>query len=274
MVQTREFKDIPVSSIVITKLQIRKFYNRERMRELTKSIREEGIMQGVVVRPFKNNKFELVFGSRRLKAARKIKQQNITALITNKIDDKDAIVMALNENLHRQDLEPFEEAKAILRLMKEFNMGVNDIARKIGRNHSFIKSRLKLLKMPKEIQKLIAEKTLPSGHVNLLANLSVSDQRQLAQEATKHNLSKRELQVHIQDITGAILNPRMKKEMAKWTPERLQLRVKDFTRFLKSIKPIVLEMGPMDILNVRLALEKLVEESDLLVKELKRFAKV
>lgn len=271
--ETRELQEIPVSSVVVTRLQIRKFYDRRKMRELTRSIREEGVMQGIVVRPYGRNKFELVFGSRRLKAARRAKRKTITALIRNNIDDKNVIVIALNENLQRQDLEPFEEALAILRLMKDFKMGVQEVAGKIGRNESFIKRRLKLLKMPKEIQKLVAEKRLSIGHVDMLTSLPVSEQRQVAQEAITSKLSRRELQIHVQDVTGSL--PRVKREMAQWTPEKIQLRIKDFRRFVRSVKPLILEeIKPLDVLNIRVALRDLAEELGSTVEEIKKIVKV
>jgi len=267
--EIQSYREIPVSSVSITKLQIRSSFDKKKMRELIKSVREEGVMQGILVRPYRKNRFELIFGSRRLRAARKAKKRTILAIITNNLSDRDAILMELNENLHRQDLDPFEEARAILRLIKVFHMGIQEVAGKIGKNGHFIKRRLKLLKMPKDVQELVARKKLPVGHVDMLAALPVSSQQEVAIEASRHKFTRRDLQVHIQDALETL--PRIKKEVADWNPEKIQLRIKDFTRFLKAIKPIILEMGPVDILNIRVILEKLSKESAAIAEEFKKF---
>lgn len=276
-IQPYVLRDIPVSSIIITKLQVRSSYDKDKMRELTRSIRETGVMQGIVVRPYRRDRFELVFGSRRLKSARKAGERTIPCLVKENINDRDVIVLALNENLHRQDLEPFEEARAFLRLMKDFKMSIREITDKIGRDASFVRRRLKLLKMPKEVQQLIAEKKLPVRHVDLLSSLSVGEQRQVALNASTHKLAHRDLQVHIQEMaesTPKIRTARKKGITGEWDSEKLKLRIKDFTRFIKNVRPIILEMGPVEIHTVRLALEGLSKEADSAIEEFRSFSKV
>ncbi len=267
--EVQSYGEVPVSSVSITKLQIRSSYGKREMRELIRSVREEGVIQGIVVRPYKRNRHELIFGSRRLRAARKAGRKTILAIVVNNLSDKNAILLALHENLHRQDLDPFEEARAILRLMRVFHMSIQDIARKIGRGEYFIKRRLKLLKMPKEVQELVAQKKLPVNSVDLLAGLPVSQQQGVAEQALRHKLSHRDLQIHIQDALGATPRIMRKKDIADWSPEKIQLRIKDFTRFLKATKPVVLDMGPIDILNIRVMLEQLSKESTAIAKEYK-----
>ncbi len=268
--KVQSYSEIPVSSVSVTKLQIRSSYDKRKMRELVRSVREAGVIQGIVVRPYKRNRHELILGARRLRAARKAGRKTILAVVVNDLSDKDAILLALHENLHRQDLDPFEEARAILRLMRVFNMSIQDIARKIGRNDHFIKKRLKLLKMPKEVQELVARKKLPVNDVDILASLPISQQQEVAEQAVRHKLSHRDLQVHIQDSLGTSPRTRRKMNIADWSPEKIQLRIKDFMRFLKATQPIILEMGPVDILNIRVMLEKLSEESAAIAKDYKR----
>lgn len=279
-IRSAEFREIPVSSIVVTKLQIRKFYDKDKMRELVRSIRIGGVMQGIVVRPYRGNRFELVFGSRRLKGAKRSGEKTIPALIRSNLEDKDVIIMALSENLQRQDLEPFEEAKAILRLLKEYKMPIQEVALKIGRHSGFIKKRLKLLKMPKEVQQLVADGKIPVGHVDMLASFSISEQRKMAQDASTQGLSQREFQVHIEESQpGSPTSVRKARKRGKnsetgWNSEKLKLRIKDFTRFIKSVRPIILDMGPIEIHNIRLALEGLSKEATSAVEEFKSFSKV
>lgn len=269
--KVRSYEEIPISSVSVTKLQIRSFYDKQKMRELIRSVRQEGVMQGIIVRPYKRGRYELVFGSRRLRAVRRTGRKTVPAIVVDNLSDKDAILMALQENLHRQDLDPFEEARAILRLMRVSHMNIEEIARGIGRNNHFICKRLKLLKMPKEVQELVAKKKLPVNHVDLLASLPVSQQREVAEQSLKHGLSHRDLQVHIQDALGVAPRIKSRKSISDWSPEKIQLRIRDFARFLKATKPIVLEMGTIDILNIRVALEKLEEDVRVAAKEYKRF---
>ena len=154
MTKQPRIEEISRDSIVITDLNIRKFYNDDTLEELSRSFSEVGNLYPILVRPGNNGKYELIAGSRRLKAAEKSDLSHVPVCVISDIDDKGIIELALSENLQREDLTPFEEAEAIMRLMKDFNMGAGEIAKRIGRNIGFVRNRIKLLSLPEELQEM------------------------------------------------------------------------------------------------------------------------
>lgn len=260
-------QEVPINSIVMGDLQVRKYYDKEALTELANSLSEQGTLQPLLVRP-KGKKFELVVGSRRLKAAQQLKAKVIPACILKDLQDKNMLELALTENLQRQDLTPFEEAWAILKLVKDFKMGIQEVARRIGRHESFVRKRIKLLSVPLDLQKMVAKKQLPLTHVESIAKVtSEEEQKRIAKEITHHHLSHSDVVTYLQEEHGTKM--RARRDKATLTGKRVQLKINGFTRFIQSVTPLVVKMAGGEVINVRAALEQLIREAQKAVKELK-----
>jgi|GEM_PF-6629460 ParB family chromosome partitioning protein len=260
---SNRFQEIPISSIVEMDFQVRKHYDPDKLVELDQSMTEQGLLQPVVVQPM-GPKFQLIIGSRRLKVAKKRKDKTIPACIVGKVEDKEAITMALVENLQRQNLTPFEDAWAFLKLIKDYGMSIQDVAKKIGCHQSMVQRRIKLLSVPTELQDMIAKGQLPLSHVDQIASVvSTDEQKRLAKEVTRHRLSARELVTHIHAELGRKQKSRIDKSL---TGKRIELRIKGFARFLGGMTPSVIKMGGAEIENIKLALQHLIAEARKSVK--------
>lgn len=245
--------------IIISDLNVRKFYNNDTLEELSKSFSEIGTLHPVIVRPNGDDKYELIAGSRRLKAAERLGLSHVPACVISNIDDKGALEIALSENLQRDDLNPFEEAEAIMRLMKEFGMGVREIAKRIGKKSGFVRNRIKLLSLPEELQSMVSESKLSLQHVESLANIiSPEEQKKFAQLAINNALSQQELTALIEEELGK--KARERNDLSRVTGKKLCLKIKNFTKFLKGITSHVLVMGEAEKLNVSVSLGELNQE--------------
>ena len=148
-------------------------YRPEAITELVGSLKEEGVLQPIIVRRLaKNRSYGLIAGSRRFRAAKKNGMKKIPAVIIIDVDDCAALVIALTENLQRENLTPFEEGAVILRLMNEFHLTVENVAKRIGRNPNFVHQRLMLLRLPEAVQELVSAKKISLAQLALLQKLS------------------------------------------------------------------------------------------------------
>lgn len=181
---------IPVKLIADNPYQPRKVSGRE-VRELAASIKEHGLLQPVVVRR-KGTSFQLVAGSRRLKAAREAGLKEVPALIRD-ADDRHMLALALVENLQREDLNPIERALAYRQLSRDFSMTQDEIARLVGRDRSTVANTLRLLGLPRKARLLLEEGKITEGHARaLLQASSVSLAEKLCEKIVKQGLSVRE----------------------------------------------------------------------------------
>ncbi|MFH1729684.1 MAG: ParB/RepB/Spo0J family partition protein [Pseudomonadota bacterium] len=181
----------PVLSLIPNKNQPRKDFNENSLNELADSIREKGLLQPILVRPAKD-KLEIIAGERRWRAA-KIAGIDQVPVIIRKIDDKNTLQIALIENIQREDLNPIEEAKAYLTLQNLYNITHEQISKKIGKQRVTVTNRLRLLKLPQEIQDLLLNNAISEGHARAcLALTTYSEQRQVCDQIIKKSLSVRQ----------------------------------------------------------------------------------
>lgn len=192
-------KKIPMGKIVTNPYQPRKKMDQEKMKELVQSIKEHGLIQPVVVRK-KGEKFELVAGERRFRAALASRLKEIPAIVL-KVEDGQMLEIALIENLQREDLNCLEEAEAYKTLIEKFGLTQEKIAEKIGKSRPVIANTLRLLNLPEEIKEMLQEKVVSPGHARLLLSLEEkSVQLKLAGEVKDKKLSVRELENMIAQI--------------------------------------------------------------------------
>src|SRR6185295_4285613 len=134
---------------------------------LADSIREVGVLQPVLVRPVGDDEYELVAGERRWRAARRVGLQTIPAIV-RETDDAEALEHALVENLHRDDLNPLEEAAAYQQLIEDFGLTNEELATRMGKSRAAISNTLRLFQLPAGIQRLVADNQLSAGHARAL----------------------------------------------------------------------------------------------------------
>jgi|TARA_B100002052_G_scaffold116659_1_gene107338 ParB family chromosome partitioning protein len=163
---------ISISSIIKNKFQPRRNFEKEALEELTKSIKERGIIQPIIVRKSQqeNGKFEIVAGERRWQAAQNAGLHEVP-IVEIDIDDLKSLEFAIVENVQRSDLNPIEEAMGYQRLIDEFNYDQEKVSKFIGKSRSHIANFLRLLSLPIETQKLIEKKQLTLGHAKILVGM-------------------------------------------------------------------------------------------------------
>lgn len=170
---------IPQEQIVPNPNQPRKRFDYDELEGLAQSIRQNGILQPITVRQTDDGKFELVSGERRLRAARLVGLTKIPSIVTE-VDNKKSAVFSLIENLQRQDLDFFEEAEAIDRLISDYGMSRDELSRKLGKAQSTLSNKLRLLKLPEEMRYQLSRAGLTERHARALLQLEDDARRERA----------------------------------------------------------------------------------------------
>jgi len=186
-----ETNKISISDIRRNKFQPRKYFDKENLEELTSSIKEQGIIQPLIVRPDKqaDKKFELVAGERRLLAAQRAGLHEVPVVVLN-IDDVKSLEFAIVENVQRQDLNSVEEAQGYQRLIDEFNYNQDKLSKFIGKSRSYIANSLRLLSLSSEILSMIENGKLTAGHARNLIGLN--NAMEIAKKIDQNKLSVRQ----------------------------------------------------------------------------------
>ena len=191
--------DNPVKLIELNKLfsgktQPRKSFNDQSLESLSESIRSNGIMQPIVVRKTEfENKYEIIAGERRWRAAG-IANLKKVPVIVRKVDDKKSLVLSLIENIQREDLNAVEEAQAINKLISSYNLSHQQASTSLGKSRSAITNALRLLTLDKKIHDYIVNKSLEMGHARALIGYDKDKQIKLANKIIAENLSVREVE--------------------------------------------------------------------------------
>jgi ParB family chromosome partitioning protein len=235
--------ELPLASISPNRFQPRGHFDEEALSQLADSIREVGVLQPVLVRPAGDGQYELIAGERRWRAARRVGLQTIPALVRDS-DDAAALEQALVENLHRDSLNPLEEAAAYQQLIEDFGLTHDEVAARVGRSRVTVTNTLRLLQLPPAIQKSVQDGKLSMGHARaLLGSPDRAFQEQLAKQIVADDLSVRAteeaVRAHQGDgapdhaDNGAVLNPAGRKlrppglvELEELLGDLLETRVK------------------------------------------------
>ncbi|HEX4916923.1 MAG TPA: ParB/RepB/Spo0J family partition protein [Limnobacter sp.] len=192
-----------VMTISVSKLQAGKYQPRTRMdesalMELAESIKSQGIMQPILVRPVGSGKYEIIAGERRFRASKLAGLEEVPVLV-RAVPDESALAMALIENIQREDLNPLEEAIGVQRLIREFNLTHEDAARAIGRSRSATSNMLRLLNLADPVQTMLLAGDIEMGHARALLALSAAEQIACANEVVNKRLSVRETEKLVND---------------------------------------------------------------------------
>lgn len=191
---------LPIDRIDPNPFQPRTSFQAEKLEELAASIRVHGIIQPLVVRPHGDH-YQLVAGERRWRAAKLAGLTEVPAIVQSVPDDQ-LLEITLVENIQREDLNPIEIAQAFDRLAHELKLGHDEIARRTGKDRSTITNMLRLLKLPGDIQQLVAERRLSMGHARAILGLPTEElQRQVAEKTSSQGLSVRQVERLVQRMT-------------------------------------------------------------------------
>lgn len=189
-----QLMEIPVSAVIANAQQPRSRFDEEALVSLTDSVRELGVLQPVLVRPVDGGRYELIAGERRWRAARRAGLATIPAVVRS-VDQQASLEQAVVENLHREDLNAMEEAAAYQRLIEEFGLKQEQVARRVGKSRSAIANTLRLFQLPASVQRRVADGDLAAGHARAL--LTIPDrarQEELATRISEEGLSVRQVE--------------------------------------------------------------------------------
>ena len=185
------------------KYQPRSHMDETALNELADSIREQGLMQPIIVRSIGNERYEIIAGERRYRAAGIAGLTEVPVLI-KEVDDKNALSLALIENIQREDLNAIEEAQGLQRLIREFDYTHETCAQAIGRSRSAVSNLLRLLNLAQPVQTMLLAGDVEMGHARALLSLDSAQQVMLAQEIANKRLSVREAEKRVQQIQTQI----------------------------------------------------------------------
>ena len=185
-------QDVPVERIEPGRYQPRSVMDPERLEELAESIKAQGLVQPVVIRPLaREGHYELIAGERRWRATQLAGLKTIPAIV-RQIEDESALALALIENIQREDLNPLEEALAIKRLIDEFELTHAEAAHAVGRSRAAVSNLLRLLELDGGVRQLIEKHQIDMGHARALLTLESKDQVRVAHEIVAKGLSVRQ----------------------------------------------------------------------------------
>jgi ParB family chromosome partitioning protein len=204
------------------KFQPRKDMHQESLDELADSIRAQGVVQPIVVRPVGENRYEIIAGERRWRAAQLAELKEVPVVV-RKIDDRAAIAMSLIENIQREDLNPLEEANALQRLIQEFEMTHQQAADAVGRSRASVSNLLRLLDLGDIATDLAQRGKLEMGHARALLALSDQRQAEAAQQVVKQGLSVRATERLVQKLQAETSSTTKKPVSRRRDPNLLRL---------------------------------------------------
>lgn len=190
-VRDGKLRNLPVEFLQRGKYQPRRDMSPEALEELANSIRSQGVMQPIVVRPVGDNRFEIIAGERRWRATQQAGLDTIPAIIRD-VPDEAAIAMALIENIQREDLNPIEEAQALLRLQKEFELTQAEVAEAVGKSRTTVTNLLRLNNLESEVRRMVEHGDLEMGHAKALLGLQGNDQSTVARVVVGKGMTVRQ----------------------------------------------------------------------------------
>jgi ParB family transcriptional regulator, chromosome partitioning protein len=192
---------LPVDFLVANRANPRREFDADQLEDLTNSIREKGVMQPLLVRPTDDpNLFEIIAGERRWRASQRAGLREVPVLVRD-VDDKEALELAIIENVQRVDLNPLEEAMGYGQLIEQFDYTQNDLAQVIGKSRSHVANTLRLLKLPQDVRDMVSRGELTAGHARTL--ITSDDPAGLARRIVGGGLSVREAEALSQTTSTA-----------------------------------------------------------------------
>ena len=253
-VQSDTPRELAVDQLQPGKYQPRTRMDQDALKELAESIKTQGVIQPILVRPVADGKYEIIAGERRWRAARMAGLQAVPVVIRD-IPDNQALAVALIENIQREDLNPLEQAIGIQRLINEFGLTHQSAAESLGRSRTAVTNLLRLLELAPPVRDLLAEGKLDMGHARALLALPAIRQVELANEIAAKGLTVREVEKRVSELVSRP-KPRMprtvdrdvarlQEELAQKLGTPVQIKQKS-----KGRGALIVEYGSLDQLDV------------------------
>lgn len=199
-----EYLEIPIEKIATNPQQPRHDFDDKELSELAESIKKHGIIQPLVVTKIAPEQYELIAGERRLKASKVAGLKMIPVIVREEAGEREKLELALVENIQRHDLNVVEEARAYKKLIEEFDLTQEEVADKVGKSRSAVANKVRLLALPIEIQRALAEGKISEGHArSILAIENPEKQRALFELILKDNLTVRQVEEKVKEVTVA-----------------------------------------------------------------------
>ena len=239
---SEQISGIRISLIEPNKEQPREYFDQEKLEALAENIREHGVLQPILVRPLGSGSYQIVAGERRWRAARMAGLTEIPAYVRELSDEKTAQI-ALIENVQREDLSPIEEAQAYRKLMDTYGMTQEQVAKAVGKSRPAIANSLRLLGLPKDVQKMVDSGSLSAGHAKALAGITDNSVMIVtAEECVRNGWSVRQLEKEAREANERISDSKKidrKHSVRKQRPflKEFEVSVKDHSSVSASAKP-------------------------------------
>lgn len=228
----RQLTELSVSLIVPNPNQPRKTFDDESIAELAQSIKQVGLIQPLVVRK-NGDTFELIAGERRLRAVRSLGMEKVPCILDNDMQDDESALMAVIENLQREDLNFFEEAECYKALIEGLSLTQEELALRLGKSQSFIANKLRVLKISPEIREVINSYNLSERHARAVLKLNFdADRLEIIKKAGEENLSVKEVEMLVEKRLNTLYDS--KKAGAKPRPVIVRM-VKDYRLFMNTL---------------------------------------
>ena len=231
----RSVKEIEVSKIKPGRFQPRSNFDKDKLGELTESIKKQGVLSPILVRELGLNEFEVIAGERRLRSSKMAGLKTIPCLVDQK-KDEDALISALIENLQREDLNPVEEAKGLDRLKREFGLTQDEVASSTGKARSTIANSLRILSLPTLVLDMLSSGKIEKGHAKLLASMQPNEAEEAAKKIIEQGLTVRDLS-NLSLKSKPKTNPKLKqkdtdvlnieKEMSEMFGHKIEIEAKN-----------------------------------------------
>lgn len=228
---------LPVTSLIPSSIQPRREFDEEALNSLSQSIRSQGVIQPLLVRPMSNGTYEIIAGERRWRASQMAGLTQVPVVI-RELEDGKALEVAIVENVQRDDLNAIDEADGYLRLVNEFNYTHEEMARVTGKSRSHITNLMRLLALPPKIKAFVQSKELSMGHARALLAVSEDEslQLRLAKQVIKKGLSVRETEKLVRKYTEDKDGKRKESDTVDFATKELETRVSQSLGLSASLK--------------------------------------
>lgn len=256
-------QEISTDKLISGKFQPRKSFNSESIKELSDSIIEQGLMQPIIVRKADKNLFEIIAGERRWRAAQLAKLKTMPAIVRD-INDRSASIIALIENMQREDLTALEEAEGIQKMINEFGMTHEAAADAVGKSRSTVTNLLRLLLLSDFVKEKLNAKEIDMGHARALLSLAPDQQNMICQKIIQENLSVRKVEDLINDnLSGKKTKKILDQKESNKDLKNLEKELSEKLGYTVTIDNKVNNSGQIKIKYRNL------DELDILIKSLK-----
>jgi len=212
--------DLKLTAVIPNPRQPRGHFDQQQLEELALSLREVGVLQPILVRPMGDDRYEIIAGERRYRAARLAGLETIPAIVRD-TDDSKLLTEALVENIHRADLNPLEEAAAYQQLLEDFGVTHEQLAERVGKSRSAISNALRLLGLPPALQQRVATGTISAGHARALLGVAdAAQQEALAQRVVAEELSVRQTEELVRRVVEGVDTGQALRDLAAAAKQR------------------------------------------------------